>query len=632
MAQLWRRDARLAQAIDDLPVNASLELIPAKSGQPTASVQTSDGRRIFLHSRYDPIREAADFCKTLHRSENGSSDSVAFVALCGLGLGYHIPALVEEFGPETSIVVSEPDLICIKTALEHVNMSEPLKAGRLEFVTDLEKASLHERLQRHMTMLMLGMVFAAPPPSRDHHADFHARFRRALTDYAAFAKMSVVTLVKNAAITCRNIANNLPAYVMTPPADILRDQFKGLPAILVAAGPSLTKNIDELKALRDRAIIIAAQTTLRPLLARGINPHFVTSLDFSPMSRQFFDDLEIPDDIILIAEPKATWHVIDTFRAGGRRRVVLLDNEFARRCLGDDLARRTPMEPGATVMHLAFYFAQWIGCNPIIFVGQDLGFTGQTYYTRGVAIHRAWQAESGRFSTLEMKEWERIVRHRPILRKLKNVDGRDIYTDDQMFTYLEQFERDFARAPQAIIDATQGGVRKAGATVMTLAEASSRYCQSPISAAPADGLRSPWESRRLLASARDVILSRLAGVEEFRNLCQETRELLIELQGLLDDPARFNRKLVRVDELRTLVQQHELMFALVRDVSQLGELQKLAADRGVSTEQDASSAKAARQLARDIRFMDSLLDGGKQLKKILEESRSRFDRALEEGV
>ncbi|HKQ49358.1 MAG TPA: 6-hydroxymethylpterin diphosphokinase MptE-like protein [Phycisphaerae bacterium] len=644
MAQLWRLDARLAQQIDELPLDAALDLQPSKAGPPTARVSTADGRTLYLHSRYDPHREAREFCDTLEKTD------AACVILCGLGLGYHLQALFDAFGPDVVYLISEPDLVTIKTALEQTDLSAPLAAGRIAFINRLDKGFLHERIMHFSTILMLGTLFAVPPVARDHQSEFHAACRTALLDFAAFAKMSLVTLVRNASITCRNIAANLPTYVSTPPIDILRNRFAGCPAILVAAGPSLARNIDQLVALQDKAIIIAAQTTLRPLLERGIRPHFVTSLDFSDLSRQFFENLEIPGDLVLVAEPKASWHVIDAFRADvpgtvkqdpqslnpsiphslrKNRRLILLDNAFARRCVGDGLAQRSPLEAGATVMHLAFYLAQWLGCDPIIFVGQDLAFGGHCYYTPGVAMHRAWAPELGRFTTLEMKEWERIARHRAILRKVKDINGRDIYTDDQMFTYLEQFERDFAKSAARVIDATEGGARKAGTTIMKLADAAGQFCRSTIDAAKFDYLRHPWGDAGQLHPARDALAARRKELDKFESLCRETRDILNELTDLVGDSSAFNRRIARVDELRTLVQDHETIFAMVRDVSQLGELQRLAADRKLHAPEGGDQARAQRQIQRDIQFIDAMLEGCKELGGILDHSLHRFDAAIE---
>ncbi len=628
MAQLWRHHPKLAQRIDELPIDASLEVQPSKKGPVTALVTTTDGRTLFLHSRYDPQREALDFCKTLDKNEAGC------IILAGLALGYHLKALFEVFGQEMVIFVCEPDLITVKTALEHTDLSKELATGRVEILTQLEKDALHERLGRHSTVLMLGTIFAAPPVSREHNAPFHTACRQTIMDYAAFAKTSLITLVRNAEITCRNIANNLPTYLSTPPPDAIRRRFAGCPAILVAAGPSLVKNVDQLRPLQDKAVLITAQTTLRLLLGKGIKPHFVTSLDFSELSRQFFEAVDIPDDLVLVAEPKASWHVIDTFRgtpAMAGNRVIMLDNEFAHRCVGEGLAKRSPIEAGATVMHLAFYLAQWLGCDPIIFVGQDLGFSGHCYYAPGLPIHRAWQSELGRYGTLEIKEWERIIRQRPILRRIKDIAGRAIYTDEQMFSYLEQFERDFAKATARIIDATEGGARKAGTEVMPLREAAAQFCREPIAASRFDYLQAEWYNPAKLEPAREAMADRREQLQAFRKLCRETRDVLEELEGLLGDRQRFNKRIVRVDELRTLVQQHELIFRMVRDVSQLGELQKFAADRQIAGDSNSGRTGAERRLRRDTRFMESLLQGCDSLGSILDQALARFDEAREAG-
>jgi len=641
MRQLWRLDARLAQRIDDLPPEASLAVEPSRSGPPTARFQQADGRAHYLHSRHNPISEAVDFCRGLD-----GGDATA-VVLSGFGLGHHVKAIHEVFGGETLVIVCEPDLVTIKTALERVDLSRELEAGRVEFLTQTDASYLHERLARHNTDLALGTVFAAPPASRVVAPDFHAAARKAVLDYIAFLKMSLVTLLHNSAITCRNIAANLPTYLATPPADILRNRFKGHPAILVAAGPSLDRNVDQLKGLEDRAVVIAAQTTLRLLLAKGIRPHFVTSLDFSDLSRQFFEGLDMPDELMLVAEPKATWHVVDIFRGtqsprashadatavgvapGNKRRVVLLDNEFAHRCVGERLAKRTPMQAGATVMHLSFYLAQWLGCDPIIFIGQDLGFSGHCYYTPGVAIHRAWQSELGRFGTLEMKEWERIGRHRPILRKATDVHGHPIYTDDQMFTYLQQFERDFARSPAMVIDATEGGVRKAGTEAMSLAEAVGRHCEKPIPNERFEFDRSPWYQTGPLREGRDEIAARLSELAAFRGICDETIDIIGRLEGLTDRPAEFNRLISRVDELRTLVREHDGIFRMVSGVSQRGELMKTSADRRMAVDSNRGREHTLRQLRRDRAFVEALLEGCNELKSILDQSLARFDAELE---
>ena len=394
-------------------------------------VPNAQGQNIYLHSRYNPVDEAKKL--TANLDENST---YCFV-VGGLGLGYHIRELASLVSEETIIVVSEPDLRLVATALAHVDLSELLDDDRLVIFPELDKKALHERLEKKSDLMMLGTKFVSHPPSQRIAGEFHAQLRALMTDFVAYCRMTLTTLLANSQITCQNVAYNLPSYVTTPPIDMLRRRFSGIPAVIVSAGPSLRKNIDLLSEVKDRAIICAVQTTLKPLLDRGIEPDFVTSLDFHEVSKQYFEGLEELKNVHLIAEPKATWHVVETFPG----KASLLDNRFARLLIGDDIAPRDALQAGATVAHLSFYLAHYMGCDPIIFVGQDLAFTGHVFYVPGVETHRTWRSEINRFNTMETKEWERIVRNRPVLRKTIGNDDKEIYSDELLFTILNNSKK-----------------------------------------------------------------------------------------------------------------------------------------------------------------------------------------------
>jgi hypothetical protein len=191
-----------------------------------------------------------------------------------------------------------------------------------------------------------------------------------------------------------------------------------------------------------------------------------------------------------------------------------------------------------------------------------------------------------------------------------------------------------------VIDATEGGALKQSAAVMTLADAASQFCGEEIDRDRFDYLRAPWHDGSKLAPARAALASRREELELFRSLCEETRGVLDELTRLMDKPAEFNRRIARVDELRTLVQKHGVVFDMVRDVSQMGELQKFAADRRLAAESGRSAGghaltaqserlRAERQLQRDKQLVESLLQGCGHLAKTLDETLARFDEALE---
>ncbi len=621
MAALWKNDARLALVIDNLPDEAVFPVEASKSGPATLAMPTPTGQTIWLHSRYDPATEARKGIEGIDVTKG-----FCFV-VCGLGLGYHVRALFEKLRGDALIIVAEPSLPLIRTALEHTDLSDVIGSGRCVFLTQDNTNHIHTQLQGHSTLMMLGTQIVPHRPSQQIAGEFHTKMAAMLSDYASYSRMSLMTLVGNSRITASNIAHNLPTYVATPPIDILRDRFRGYPGIVIAAGPSLHRNIHLLSDLGDRAVMCAVQTIFRTLLERGIVPDFVTSLDYHELSRRYFENIPDFRGVHLIAEPKATPWVVDLYRGP----ISLLENPFARQCLGDDLARRGGLHAGATVAHLAFYLLEYLGCDPIVFVGQDLAFTDHCYYAPGASAHNAWRPELNRFCSIESKEWERIIRARQLLRQVTDIHGQPLYTNEHMFSYLQQFESDFARCAAKVIDASEGGVLKRGVETVPLAEAARRYCTRPIPAElRAYRSSTKWYEPTMLPIARERLVHRREELIAFRDLCRDTVELLDRLGTLTDRPSEFNRLVARADEMRTRVRDHQNIYQMVSMVSQLAEFLRFTADRHIRADDPSGPDRAKRQLARDGDFIRNLLDGCDVLDRILAEAIERFDKTIEE--
>ena len=623
MAALWRVDPALARRIDAVMDDQRLPVEPTRSGHWTAKVTLREGRSSYLHSRYDP---AADAAKLLAEVD---FDAHSCYLIHGFGLGYHVRAVHERIRGDAILVVFEPSVPVLATAFACVDLVDVIASQRLIILTNADKAEVHERLRPHAPLIMLGVHIILHPPSQQIAGPFHSAARTLFMEYVAYSRVSIITLVTNAQITCRNVANNLPAYVATPALDIVRNRFAGFPAIVVAAGPSLRKNIDQLPAARGRAVLIAVQTIYPMLRQRGIVPDFVVSLDYHEVSRQYFEGIEPSGDVHLVAEPKATWHVIDAFRGP----TSLLDNAFARLLLGDALAARDGLPAGATVAHLAFYLARYMGCGPVLFIGQDLAYTGHVYYIPGVEMHQTWRSELNRFNTIEMKEWDRLARNREMLRKVQDTDGRDVYTDELLFTYLEQFEKDFVGCPVPLIDATEGGVHIRGTEAMALRDAMERFCSTPIPPERFAYRRTTtWFDPSRLQAGRDEVARRLEEVETVRDICDEMTGLLEELKTLTDHPDRFNRRLTRVDELRVLLRSADRAYRIITSATQLGELRRFKADREIrAAAGDSEAQRTLKQLDRDMDVVRSVREGVDIVKDMLQGALDRFDRVLAEG-
>lgn len=607
---LWATDPDLARRIE--AVDEPYPVQPAKTGVPTLALPTAGGRPVQLHSKYDPTAEA-------DRLVAHAAETPAISYVFGFGLGYHVTALASRTGDESPIFVFEPDVRLLRTALELRDFSPLLAANRLGFFTTPDKASLLDRLQPHLAMFSLGTTTIEHGPSLQVAPEFHAQYKQWVSEFASYARTSLNTFLLNSAKTAENIARNIGWYAASPCLSRLKDRFAGKPAVIVSAGPSLRKNKHLLPAIQDKAVIIAVQTTLKPLLEMGVEPHFVTSLDYHEICTRFFENL--PKEYRegnrrlkteLVAEPKATSRIFAMLDGN----VSLVGSPFAESLLREMKPNKAKLPPGATVAHLAYYLAEWLGCDPIIFLGQDLGFSDGLCYAPGTSYEDVWRPEFGRFCTPEMKQWDQIVRERFILRRIPDFQGRPMYIEERLFTYLQQFERDFLQSKRTIIDATEGGAAKRGARSMPFAEAIDAYCRTPLNVDLSDHGGSRWDQ------ATDCTVSlrkRRDEAEAIEEISRQTLPLLETIRDQITDQAKVNQAIAQIDALRADMNRYGPTYDLITELTQKSQLERFEADRRIKMAKLDPNERQRRQVDRDIANVRSVMEAASRFAALMSE-------------
>jgi hypothetical protein len=299
----------------------------------------------------------------------------------------------------------------------------------------------------------------------------------------------------------------------------------------------------------------------------------------------------------LVAEPKASPKIFDVFPGP----ITILGSDFADRLLRE-IAKdvdKGRLSSGATVAHLAFYLAEHLGCDPIIFVGQDLGFGDGLAYAPGTNIDDVWRPELSRFCTVEMRQWEFIARERPILRKIPDFEGRAMYTEERLFTYLQQFERDFMRSKARVIDATEGGARKRGAATRELADAIREFCTQAL---PERGHGDGRPGQQWVRAGRCVasLQARREEARQIELISRDTLPLLEEIRDHLADQPRVNAAIARVDALRGRIEAFGATYDLVTQLTQKSELERFQRDRRMQAKKLAGIELQREQIARDV--------------------------------
>ncbi len=596
----------------------SISAVLAEDGQPARQ----------LASLRRPREEAQSLTKDIDPAASGA------VAVLGFALGYHVEALARRYGKMGVLLAFEPDVGLLRAVLEHVDHSKWLELRNCVIVTDPDdQGEITASITGAEGIFMLGTRYLDHPPSKGRLGDAAERFSNTLSGALRAVRTSIVTTLVQVDKTIRNQLGNLESYANAPGIAELAGAAHGKPAIVVSAGPSLRRNVDLLKdpAVRSRFVVIAVQTVLKTLLAKGIKPDFVTALDHDSISKRFYEGLTASDveGVTLVVEAKASPAIFSAFpgsiRCSAEKVLDGILSDGMEGPMRELLHReRGELKPGATVAHLAYYLARHLGCDPVILIGQDLGFTDGQYYAAGAAIHQVWSSELNEFNTLEMLEWQRIVRQRSMLHKRKDHLGRDCYTDEQMTTYLVQFERDFgedvARGLR-VIDATEGGVAKRHARTMTFAEAIKQFASSEPVALPGTPGRTESSPRRRDALYRRVRQVR-ADIWRVAELSRATGKALREILDNHDDQARVNALIGRIEEHAREVQKIHPAYGLVQHLNQTGILNRFKADRAIELDSGLDPLeRQRRQGERDLKNVTWLADAADELG-------SMFDAAL----
>jgi len=230
------RNPRAARAIADAPPKEGIEWIETDDGALSAKL---DGK--WLASRRRPLEEAQRFAEQIDLETNGCA------AILGFGLGHHVAALTERGSTELVVVVFEPDLSLLRSVLEKIDMSAQLAIGMIVLITDpTDTPTISAALRGAEAFVTLGTQYAQHPPSADRLGTSAGEFCDTFIKAVSAMRTLIATTLMQSDVTARNQLMNADRYAMCPGINDLKDIAQGRLGIVVSAGPSLRRNLDQL--------------------------------------------------------------------------------------------------------------------------------------------------------------------------------------------------------------------------------------------------------------------------------------------------------------------------------------------------------------------------------------------------
>ncbi|UED75568.1 motility associated factor glycosyltransferase family protein [Brevibacillus sp. DP1.3A] len=376
----------------------------SKTNEPVVAISKESGLN-YIHSKYNPIQEAKRFIESL---EDIGEKHVLFY---GVGLGYHIDAFVQLY-PNSKFSIYEPNIEIFQELLRHKNLEMWSPGKKLKRIMVEENSVDCRNNLLSFTNLLSEEIYLAILPSyerifAEETKNFMDTFRQVIYERRQLISTSKL-FAKRKVI---NGFRNLPYVVSNP--DFMGDDsniFKGKPAIIVSAGPSLNDEYDRLRYIKENglAYIFSVGSAVNALLSQGIEPDATFSYDGSILNQQVFDDIVSQgiDQIPLIFGSTIGFETLIDYP--GKKASLLVEkddivNLFAKRNNGTSMNQIGYFTSVAT---LALEVLIRKGFSPIVLVGQNFAYRADLNYAKGIDYIDAELSDQQKENALKVRDVE----------------------------------------------------------------------------------------------------------------------------------------------------------------------------------------------------------------------------------
>lgn len=422
------------------------------------------GRVLYLNGKYAPAMVVERWLEQQEKIEEYTP-----VVIIGISNGYHIRRIMESVPKTSNILIYEPSFELFRRAMEEVDLAFLFELDKpvgiiVEGLNESElEAYFHFMISYdNMTSLKYYMSGNYVELFQEQIESFVKKLK------AHIERLSVMwnTLVRYTDVKAKNTFYNLPFLYEGYSIEALRGILpENIPVIVVSAGPSLNKNIMDLKKAVGKSCIIATDTAMKPLLNAGIIPNLFVIIDGLKPGVLFEHK-----DLSKVPMVTMTGVSIEPMQYHKGKKFFYYSSSPLEQKILADLSEKENQNrilpsllTGGSVANSAYSLGVYMGAKTIILIGQDLAMTGNRTHADG---------------TFQEKMDEIDIKNGGYF-EVDSVDGGKVLTRDDFDRYRRWFEE---RAKEGhhvtMVDATEGGALIRGSKVMTLKKAVQKYCKT----------------------------------------------------------------------------------------------------------------------------------------------------------
>jgi len=602
--EVWKSMEALSDRQDTL---AHCQLETSRKGLPTLTFQVSGSKR-YVHSRYDPEQESLSLIESLQDVERYNH-----VLFYGFGLGYHVEAFAQRY-PNHFFSVYEPRPEVLYRCLSAKSLKSFLPMDRIRhFLVETKP----EDMERHLDLVMgtvQGEILLVTLPSYEHL--FKESCSHFYQTFLGLIKNRRSQLHTNFAFEKRWTVNSMLNFgkVLQSPNILLEkaDHFRGKPAVLVAAGPSLQEELEHLRHIKEHglAYIFSVGSAINPLIRNGIYPDAACTYDPTVHNQKVFEELVRHGitSIPLIFGSSVGYETLIQY-PGPMFHFLTSQDTVSPYLLKENGGRDIPvLNDAPSIAVVALQMLIRMQCRMIVLVGQNLAFRGTQAYAEGIPYYDGKQ-----MTDEEKKKWISI----------EDVDGQTVFTSEGFNRMRLTMEQYISQTAIPVINTTVGGAKIRGTTFQRLRDVIAEQLTAKV-------VEDDW-----WVSSGDSIYNKEYAEQQLRRL-ERDYDALARIFDELDQQmakihrvigmgnvSRLDRLFVRWDQIIHRLTSNDFFRIVINPMNRVHtkllkqSLEAIKYEKGVIT-------RAEKIMAEYKRLLDSCKQDYRELKSILNQMREEL--------
>ena len=428
---------KLEKEIDNLIKNFGInrEIIREFSKENKLTLKVNN---LLITSKYNIEKENERFFNINYDKE------IDYFLIIGFGLGYHIDYFLKNIknNQKIFVLILNPDIF-----LEFINSNiekKFIQSENIELVYGNEEI-LMKKISNILDNASLKGKLVINSPLFKLSKDYYPK----LYDIIDKIMIDKQSLEKDREIVEKNIDANMKIVIESIGVKEYRDKHKNSTIFIISGGPSLNKNINELKNIKNNGVIISVGTVVDVLMKNGIKPDYIVVID--PLLNVYnqlenYLQLEIP----LVYIPSVNSKLLNNYSG---KKIVAFPDKDSYYSKMEEKYNKGLIQTGGSVATTALDFANQLGATNIVFVGQDLALSSNlNTHATGTLLNK------------EKTNLNNLI-------EIESVDGKKIYTLKNLYHYLRWIEKYIGENKNiAYIDATEGGAKIKGTKAVKLKE------------------------------------------------------------------------------------------------------------------------------------------------------------------